>query len=120
MAGKFVVKKSGSGQFMFNLKAANGEVILTSELYQNRAGVQAGIDSVKKRAAKDAHYRRKLSGRLEPYFVLKADNGQVIGTSEMYSSVAAREDGIASVKVNAPTAKVEDLTVVFPPPYEGE
>ncbi|GAB6010025.1 YegP family protein [Dysgonomonas reticulitermitis] len=47
----------------------------------------------------------------KPYFNLKASNGQVIGTSEMYESVAARDNGIASVKKNAPDAEVVDLTV---------
>jgi uncharacterized protein YegP (UPF0339 family) len=53
---------------------------------------------------------RKNSKKGEPYFVLKAANGKVIGTSEMYSSESAMNDGIKSVKKNAPDAKVEDLT----------
>jgi uncharacterized protein len=48
MAGKFDLKKTPSGKFMFNLKAANSRVILTSELYDTKAAAQNGIDSVKK------------------------------------------------------------------------
>jgi uncharacterized protein len=110
MAGKFLLKKTEKGQFMFNLKASNGQTILTSELYQAKAGALAGIESVKKNAANDANFERKTSKKDEPYFALKSTNGQVIGMSEMYSSKAAMENGIASVKENAPGAAVDDET----------
>jgi len=110
MAAKFELKKAANGQFMFNLKAANGEVILTSEQYVAKASAENGIASVKKNAPEDGRYQRKTAKNGKPYFVLTATNGQVIGLSEMYSSVAAMEGGIASVKKNAPDAKVEDLT----------
>jgi len=110
MAGKFELKKSGSDQFMFNLKAGNGEVILTSQLYRSKANAQGGIESVKKHAATDANFERKTSSQSQPYFVLKAANGEIIGTSEMYSSASARDGGIASVKASAPGATVVDLT----------
>ena len=74
MAGKFELKRSKSGQFMFNLKAGNHQVILTSELYREKAGAQNGIESVKKHAGDDANYERKTSRKGEPYFVLKATN----------------------------------------------
>ena len=61
--------------------------------------------------ALDERYERKTSTKSEPYFNLKAANGQVIGHSEMYSSTSAMENGIASVKKNAPTATVVDRTV---------
>ena len=110
LAGKFELKRSSSGQFMFNLKAANNQIILTSEQYREKASAKNGIDSVKRHASNDANYERKTSRKDEPYFVLKAANGQVIGTSEMYSSVSAMENGIASVKANAPGAIIVDLT----------
>lgn len=110
MAGKFELKKSKSGQFMFNLKAGNGQVILTSELYKAKAGASNGIESVKKNAGNDANYERKTSTKNEPYFVLKAVNKEIIGKSEMYTTTAAMENGIASVKTNAPSAPVDDLT----------
>ncbi len=110
MAGKFELKKSDSGKFMFNLKAGNGKVILTSQLYRAKAAALAGIESVKQHAADDANFERKASTQGQPYFVLKAANAQVIGTSEMYTSTTARENGIASVKNHAPDAAVVDVT----------
>ena len=110
MAGKFVLKQAAGGKFMFNLKAGNGEIILTSETYDSKSGAQNGIESVKKNAVEEARYERKSSSQGQPFFVLKAANGEPIGKSEMYSSEAARDNGIASVKENAPDAAVEDLT----------
>lgn len=109
-AGYFELKKSASGQFMFNLRAANHQIILTSETYGTKQAAQTGIESVRKNAAEDSRYTRKVSTRQEPYFVLTATNGQTIGRSEMYSSAAAMESGIASVKANGPTPTVKDLT----------
>ena len=65
-----------------------------------------GIESVKKNAVEDARYERKEAKNGAPYFNHKATNGQVIGSSEMYSSESARENGIESVKKNAPEAEV--------------
>lgn len=110
MAGKFELKKSPSNQFMFNLKASNGQVILTSEQYGEKRGAEGGIASVKQNAADDSRYERKTAKDNSPYFVLKASNGQVIGKSEMYSSAAAMENAIQSVKSNAPNADIVDLT----------
>lgn len=110
MAGKFVVSKSSDGQFRFNLKAGNGETILTSELYKAKASALNGIESVKKNAPLDERYERKLDKAGHPRFNLKASNGEVIGASESYSSESARENGIASVKTNAPEATVDDQT----------
>lgn len=110
MSGKFDLKKSTNDQFYFNLKAGNGQVILTSELYKAKASALNGIESVKKNAPLDERYERKVSSKQEPYFVLKAGNGEIIGKSEMYSSNAASENGIESVKTNAPDATVNDLT----------
>jgi uncharacterized protein YegP (UPF0339 family) len=109
MAGKFDLKKAKNGQFYFNLKATNGQVILTSEMYKAKSSAKNGIESVKTNAAIDERYERRESKKGEPYFVLLAANKQVIGQSEMYSSVAAMEKGINSVKTNAPDASVDDL-----------
>ena len=110
MAGKFELKKAKDGQFMFNLKAANGQVILTSELYRQKPSAENGIESVRKNANRDGAFETKTNSRGEPYFILKATNGQEIGRSEYYSSNSAMENGIASVKTNAPDAKVDDTT----------
>jgi uncharacterized protein YegP (UPF0339 family) len=106
--GKFVITKRTNGDFQFNLKANNGQVILTSQGYATKDGCKNGIDSVKSNAPNDDRYDRKTSSNDKPYFNLTASNGQIIGTSEMYESTAARDNGIASVKSNAPEASVED------------
>lgn len=110
MAGKFEIYNDKAGEFRFRLKAGNGQTILASEGYSAKSRCNNGIESVKKNAADDARYDRKETSSGKPMFNLKSTNGQVIGTSELYESVAARENGIESVKKNAPDATVEDLT----------
>lgn len=109
MSARFIIRKSGV-QFYFNLFAANSESLLTSEMYNSKAGAETGIASVKTNAPHDARYERKTSTAGQPYFVLKAANHEVIGKSEMYSSVAARDNGIAAVKRDAPGATTVDQT----------
>lgn len=104
--GKFVITTRKNGEFQFNLKAGNGQVILASEGYSTKASLLNGIDSVKKNAPDDGRYERNTSSNGKFYFNLKAGNGQVIGSSEMYESVASRDNGIESVKKNAPDAEV--------------
>lgn len=110
MAGKFELYQDKAGEFRFRLKAGNGETILASEGYKQRASAENGISSVRKNASLDERYERKETSSGKPMFNLKASNGQVIGTSELYSSEAARENGIDAVKRNAPDAKFEDKT----------
>jgi uncharacterized protein YegP (UPF0339 family) len=110
MAGKFDLKKSPSGKYMFNLKAGNGQILLTSEFYESKAAAENGIASVKKNAADDGRYERKESKKGEAYFALKAANGQIIGKSEIYSSKAAMVNGIESVKSSIRSARTDDAT----------
>jgi len=110
MAGKFELYTDKAGEFRFRLKAGNGQVILASEGYSAKAGAMNGIESVKKNAPDDARFERKESKSGKPMFNLLAANHQVIGTSELYESVAARDNGIESVKKNAPEADVVDMT----------
>ena len=110
MAATFDLKKSPSGKYMFNLKATNGQVILTSELYNSKKAAENGIASVKKNAGNDKYYEQKESKKGQPYFVLKAANKQVIGTGQMYASGSSMKNGIASVKKNGPSSKVADNT----------
>ncbi|MDR5749552.1 MULTISPECIES: YegP family protein [unclassified Caballeronia] len=110
MSGKFVIDKASNGQFYFNLRAGNGEPILRSELYVTRASAEHGIESVRKNAPLDERYQRKDNTKGEPMFTLKAGNHEVIGVSESYSSASARDNGIESVKKNAPDATVQDNT----------
>jgi uncharacterized protein YegP (UPF0339 family) len=109
MAGKFELKVSSNGKYHFNLKAGNGQIILSSEMYESKAAAENGIASVKKNAGDDARYERKESSNGKPYFNLKASNGQVIGKSEMYESAASMENGIESVKKNGPDAETVEV-----------
>ena len=108
MAGKFELNTSSNGKFFFNLKASNGEIILSSEMYESKSGAENGIASVQKNAGDDGRYDRRTAANGEPYFVLKAGNGEEIGRSETYSSTAAMENGINSVKNNAAGASIVD------------
>jgi uncharacterized protein YegP (UPF0339 family) len=108
MAGNFEIKQSTNSKFYFNLKAGNGQTILSSQLYETKSATENGIESVRTNAPNDDRYERLTSSNGSPYFVLKAGNGQVIGKSEMYNSASAMENGIDSVKTNAPTAKIVD------------
>jgi len=106
--GKFVIKPTVNAQYRFNLKADNGQIILTSETYTTKAACKNGIDSVKNNARNDNNYEKLTSSNNKFYFYLKASNGQIIGTSEMYESSAGRDNGILSVKTTAPSANAID------------
>ena len=110
MAGKFEISRATDGTFFFRLKAENGRTILASETYTAKRSAEQGIESVKVNSPMDEQYERSYSSTGQPYFVLKAANDQVIGTSQMYASTTDMEMGIQSVQKNAPGAKVEDLT----------
>ena len=118
--GKFVMRKTNTG-FKFDLKAGNGEVIATSEVYAAEASCKNGIESVKKNAPIAAVEDQTVEGyaaqkhpKFEIYtdkagefrFRLKATNGQIIAVSEGYKAMASCQNGIESVKKNAPEAPV--------------
>ena len=118
--GKFVVKTVKTG-FMFNLKAGNGEIIATSEVYTSEAACMSGIESVRKNAPianlEDqtvAEPAAAANPKFEVYtdkagefrFRLKARNGEIIATSEGYKAKASCINGIESVRKNAPDAPV--------------
>ncbi|MCD7902114.1 MAG: YegP family protein [Bacteroides sp.] len=107
---KFEIIKRKNGEFQFNLKADNGEIILTSEGYSAKVGCKNGIESVKTNSPKTGRYEKRESADNQYYFVLKASNGQIIGISEMYKSESSRDNGIASVMRNAPDAMLVDLS----------
>lgn len=109
--GWYEVSKSKNGwQFHFVLKAGNGEVILSSEMYNSKQAALNGISSVQVNSTYDRNYYRDSSRANQPYFNLKAANREIIGTSQMYSSSSACEAGIASVKKNGPSSTIKDLT----------
>lgn len=118
--GKFVIKQAKTGP-MFNLKAGNGQVIATSEIYSSMDACKNGIASVIKNApiapvedqTKEGYAAEKCpkfevnkDKKGEFRFRLKAGNGQVIATSEGYTTMAACSNGIESVKKNAVDADI--------------
>lgn len=118
--GKFVIKETNTG-VKFDLKAGNGEVIATSEVYTTEAACRNGIESVQKNAPVAAVENQTVEGfaaekhpKFEVYadkagefrFRLKATNGQVIAVSEGYKALASCMNGIESVKKNAVDAEI--------------
>ena len=119
--GKFVIKTTKSG-FRFNLKASNGEITATSEIYSALDTCKNGIASVQKNApiapVEDQTvegFQTEKNPKFEVYadkagefrFRLKAANGQIIAVSEGYTKKASCLNGIASVQKNAVDAKIE-------------
>ena len=118
--GKFVIRNTNTG-IKFDLKAGNGEVIATSEVYTTEAACKKGIASVQKNAPVAGVENQTVEGyaaekhpKFEVYadkageyrFRLKATNGQVIATSEGYKALASCMNGIESVKKNAVDAEI--------------
>lgn len=109
MTGYFEVKKNSSDEFSFNLKSGNHKVILSSQIYITRQGALGGVASVQQNASNDTRFNRLTAKSNEPYFVLKATNGEVIGKSEMYSNTSSMEDGIVSVKQNGVSTTLREI-----------
>lgn len=105
MKAYFKLSRSGA-QFHFVLRAPNHRTILSSERYTTAPAALKGIEAVRRSAASERGFVRKLARNGEPMFNLVARNGEVVGSSETYRSVAAREKGIASVMANAGAARV--------------
>lgn len=104
--GKFIIKTAKDGQKYFNLKAGNGQIILSSEMYTTLAACKNGIESVKKNAPDESKFELTQSESGKFHFNLKAANHQIIGSSQMYASEDGAKNGIASVMQNAPEAEV--------------
>jgi len=120
--GKFIIRQVSSG-IKFDLKATNGQVIATSEVYEAKASCLKGIESVKKNAPianfedqTAEGFETAVNPKFEMYvdkagefrFRLKARNGEIIATSEGYTTKSACENGIESVRKNAPEAEIEE------------
>lgn len=106
--GKFVISVCKNGEYQFDLKSGNGEIILTSEGYKAKKSCLNGIESVRKNSQLEARFDLKAAKNGKLYFNLKASNGQIIGTSEMYNEESGRKSGMSSVMKNAPGANVEE------------
>ncbi len=108
--GRYHVMKATNGQYFWNLRADNGERILQSELYATKGAAFGGISSCKENSPHEERYQRLNATNGQPYFTLRASNNEVIGVSELYSSVQLREVGIASCKRHGPISGVQDDT----------
>lgn len=119
--GKFVIKPAKSGGYVFNLKAGNGEIIAVSEVYNSLDSCKNGVQSVKTNAPEAAledqtapDFTTEKNPKFEMYtdkagefrFRLKAKNGQIIATGEGYKAKAGCQNGIESIRKNAPEAEV--------------
>ncbi|MBK5213610.1 MAG: YegP family protein [Flavobacteriaceae bacterium] len=97
----FKLKRSTDKQYYFVLLSRNNKVILTSELYKTEQGLRTGINSVRANAGNRNNYEIRKAINGQPYFLLKAQNGEIIGSSETYSSSQQLENGIKSVRFHA-------------------
>lgn len=111
MPGVYEIRQAKNDQFFFNLVAPNGQVILSSELYNTKSAAKKGVAAVQKNSAVEQRFDRRLSANSLPFFVLKSGNHQVIGKSETYEAAAAMEKGIKAVLKNGNTTKIKDMTV---------
>ncbi len=104
MNGKYTVHAVGSAEFHWSLKARDAQTMLSSQTYAGKSGAETGIESCRINSADDARYERLTTRDARSYFVLKAANGEIIGTSETYPTAVAREKGIALCKESGPLA----------------
>lgn len=104
--GKFEVYTDKAGEYRFRLKAGNGQNILASEGYSAKNGCMNGIESVKENSQNAERFELSESTNGKWHFNLKAGNGQVIGSSQMYEDKSGAENGIESVMHNAPEAEI--------------
>jgi len=104
--GKYEISNSRGGETYFNLKATNGQVVLTSLMFTSADECATAIDSARESCIDDNMYERKISSNNKHFFSLKGSNGRVIGTSEMYESATNMEKGIASVKRNGVSTNI--------------
>ncbi len=108
---KFELLKDTKGEYRFNLRAKNGEIILrSSEGYTTKQNCKQGIASVKFNAPFETRYSRYTVTNGQYYFILKAGNGETLGISEIYQTISGRDNGIQAVKRDAPNAPIEDQT----------
>lgn len=106
----FEITLTSCGEYHFRLlDTGNSKPILSGRQYTTKNACREGIDWVKSNAPYDYQYEAKQShGKY--YFILKAANGQLIGTSEIYANAADRDAGLRLVKTQATRAPVTDLT----------
>lgn len=108
MPAQFELKKSKNEKFYFNLMAANGEVVLTSQMYASKATAKKGIASVMANGGDTDSFEEKKNKSGKHFFVLKAKNHTVIGTSQSYVNSSGVKKGIQSVVKSSKAKKIID------------
>lgn len=104
---RYEVKENESGEWSFVLKSANGEIIGVSETYKRKQGAERGIASVRSCAPDHTAFELRRAIDESHYFVLKADNGEIILTSETYETKGGARKGIKAVMESSQTEKVD-------------
>lgn len=110
MAAAYVIRLSTDRKHYWTLRADNNETLLASEMYNSKDACKNGIESAKRNSRSNSQYHPDTASNGKYYFTLLAENKQVLGTSEMYNTAAARDNGIAATKKVGPTAPTVDLT----------
>jgi uncharacterized protein len=105
MNGKYTVNLVGTSEFHWSLKARDSQTMLSSKIYAEKSGAETGIEACRINSVNDARYERLTARDTRHYFVLKSEDGEIIGTSETYPTAIALEKGIASCKASGPLAK---------------
>lgn len=108
--GKFIMTTGKDGQFYWSLKAGNGEIIGQSEGYTTKSAAMNGIESTRKNAMSESNFELKEAKNGKFHWNLKASNGQIIMSSQMYATQASAKNGMESVMKNAPQADMADET----------
>jgi len=108
MSSYFQLSACSDGQFMFHLKTGNHEVLLRSQPYRSKQAARGGIESVRRNSRLASRFVRMVEDESACYFVVLSDIGQIVGTSEQYSSRAALEAGLKSVMTYAATTVIKE------------
>jgi uncharacterized protein YegP (UPF0339 family) len=116
MSGWFVLTDNGYRQYYFVLKAVHGETILSSGIYESKPAALDGINTIQTLCRQEKFYEHRISARGSLYFVLKDNHEQIIGTSQLYSSIFAKEIGLSMVKLNGHTPTIIDIAGDFQNP----
>ena len=109
MSSRYVLKRRGDGKFTFTLQKHSGEVLLTSQVYNDKDSALRAIDTARRLAQREDNYEllRTDIGRI--YFVLKNTRGEVIGKSREYIDAESSRQAINQAKANTRGARLEDL-----------
>jgi uncharacterized protein len=110
MAGYYQIKKADKGALSFTLKEGNHEGVLVSPVHPSDADLRSAIEQVRKNSQRAERFKRLMAKDKSPYFTLTNEQGQVLGSSEMYSSALAMEQGIRSVMSNGATSVIKEAS----------